>query len=291
MAKILPRKFRTEWFHFWYSRSWRYKYLGFKQIDHTSQYLFDNSKNLVFLTGSGRSGTQFFANFLNSQPEIMSFHEPNFREDVGTMDLLRRNKDLILPYYQKFRNLEIFKRMNLVPQKPIYCEVNGTIRYHLPALNALFPKSKKLLIIRNGASVVRSLIPWNQFYNKYSKGAYALEPLESDDFWDEWPNFTRFDRICWAWQEANNFAISHIPQNQWIIFEKAVSDYSYFKEKFCDYLNLDISKSSWNKVVSTKSPNSTKVYDFPEYGDWSDLQKERFKHICGPTMTCFGYDI
>lgn len=291
MAKILPRRIRTEWFHFWYSRSWRFKHFGSRHKDYARQYLFDNIKNLIFLTGPGRSGTQFFANFLNSQSEIIYFHEPNFREDVGSMDLLRRNKDLAFLYYEKFRNLEILNRINLHPNKPIYCEVNGTIRYHLPVLNTLFPESKKLLIIRNGASVVRPMMPWTQFYSRDPTGAFALEPLGSDDFLNEWPSFTRFDRICWAWQEANNFATSYIPRNQWVIFEKAVSDYCYFKEKFSDYFNLDISRSAWIQAVSTKSPNSSKVYDFPEYSDWSDLQKERFKHICGSRMTAFGYDI
>lgn len=274
------------WGQAWWLRS---KFVSKSVRNQARAFLDENQDKMIFVMGSGRSGTQLISDLLDSTGMAKVFHEPNFWEDVSTMDTLRKDAAIAVRYWQEFRILEVYRRWMEKPEAQIYGEVNGTIRYQAPAIKKIFPNSKMLLVVRDGRAVVRSVMGWPQFYGPKSKGAYALSPLTDDPYLDEWPRMSRFEKICWSWNDTHEFLMRYISPIHWLQLERLTSDYDYFTEHFSRYINIEMPYDHWFARVSKKSRNSTKVYGFPEWKEWSGTQRKGFIRICGGTMSKLGY--
>ena len=292
MMRIIPQKIRRGVGFAW-GRAWPQRSCLIPQSlkDESMNYLKSNQHRLLFVMGSGRSGTQLIANLLDASGKSVVFHEPNFMEDVGTMDMLRRDPVQAVRYWQEFRCVELYRRWKSAPEGMMYGEVNGTIRYQVQAIKQLFPEAKMVLMTRDGRGVVRSVMGWRQFYGPRSKGAFALAPLPGDPFELEWPNMNRFERICWGWQDTYELLMRHIPSTHWLTLEQSTSDFDYFDRQFTQNVSLSISHELWHQHTTQKSRNATKEYSFPAWDQWTDAQKLAFNRICGPTMRKLGYSI
>jgi len=229
--------------------------------------------------GTGRSGTQLLTSMLNQAGKSMVFHESNFMEDTATMEAFRESQSDARCYWEYFRKYEIYHRWKKSPRTNFYGEANGTIRYHAPAILSVFPDAKMVLVSRDGRGVVRSVMGWNQFYGSESTGAYALEPLPGDPYAIDWQQMSRFEKICWGWQEATEFLMAYIPADRWLQLEKIASDYDYFSKYLINYIGLEVSYDQWHQIVSRKSENATCRYDFPAWEDWSQSEQEAFIRI------------
>lgn len=256
-----------------------------------NKFLGDNQERLLFVTGSGRSGTQLISDLLNKSGVSSVFHEPNFKEDVGTMDQLRRNQNLAELYWREFRGLEVYRRWISNPQAHAYGEVNGTIRYQVPAIKHLYPKAKLFLMVRDGRGVVRSVMGMPQFYRPGSKGAFALSPLQNDPIIEEWDGMSRFEKMCWSWRESNEFLMEYIPASHWLQLERVTTDYDYFTRHLSNNIDMQIPYKIWEATVSNRSRNASAAYKYPSWEDWSCDQKRVYVRICGETMAKFGYEI
>lgn len=288
MKSYFFRKVRFAWGRAWPLRS---NLTSTKLKLDAQQFLSERQQDMLFVLGSGRSGTQLFSDLLGASGDAMVFHEPNFAEDVATMDELRRDQDLAKKYWQEFRGLEVYRRWQESSGTKIYSEVNGTIRYQTPAIQQLYPKAKMLLMVRDGRGVVRSVMGWKAFYGPRSKGAFALAPLPGDRYESQWEQMNRFEKMCWGWQDTNQFLMNYIPQTHWVQLEKATTNYDYFSEHFSSNAGIQISYETWLARVSQKSRNASKQYGFPAWDEWTDQQKEAYFRICGPTMEKLGYEI
>jgi len=249
----------------------------------------DELNKVFFILGTGRSGTQLLTSLLNKEGQSVVFHEPNFCEDVATMERCRERPEEAVSYWKDFRQFEVYKHWHSRPDARIYGEVNGTIRYHAKAITSVFPEAKLFLLSRDGRGFVRSVMGWPQFYSPESKGAYALSPLSSDPYYDEWESMSRFEKVCWGWMEANESIMQSVPESAWVQLEKVSTDYEYFSEEIARSIGLDTSYQDWYSLVSKPSQNASKSYDFPEWQDWTPEQQSSFRRICGHTMERLGY--
>ena len=276
---------------FIWGRAWRLRSIltPDSEKQEALKYLQEKQKNLLFILGSGRSGTQLISDLLEQTGETMVFHEPNFTEDVSTMDRFRRDQKELMDYWTHFRVVEIYRRWKMSPDIKFYGEVNGTIRYHAAVIKELFPNAKLFLMVRDGRGVVRSVMGWPQFYNRCSAGAYALKPLANDKAFVEWGGFTRLEKMSWGWQETNEFLMRHIPENNWLQLEKISSDYEYCNNRFFSKIGVNIPREVWDARMSKKSSNASKTYGFPVWNEWSDKDKVRYMSICRDTMNKLGY--
>lgn len=256
-----------------------------------NQYLEANQERLLFVLGNGRSGTQLISNLLDSTGKTVVYHEPNFNEDVETMDQLRQNADLAERYWREFRCVQVFRRWMAGTSEKIYGEVNGTIRYQAPAIKRLYPRAHMLLLARDGRGVVRSIMGWPHFYGPGAEGAYALAPLEDDPFFNEWHGMSRFERVCWSWRDGNEFVMQHVAERDWIRIERITSDFEYFQEHLAARTGIDIPYEMWSRTVSVRSNNASSAYSFPEWKDWGRAQQDAFIRICGETMQKLGYEL
>lgn len=280
-----------------YGYTWRLRSVGRGVTSNkAAQYLTEHQRGLVFITGSGRSGTQLVWELLKKTGRVTVHHEPNFSEDVATMDLLRRDSKKAKKYWRYFRNREVYKRWIQDPEN-LYAEVNGTIRYQLPAIRELYPQAYSILLVRDGRDVIRSIMGLPQFYNRASRGAFALGPLSGDKYLARWGNMSRFEKVCWSWMETNQFLMQWIPENRIIKLETIVSDWSYFDQFLSRELKISMGYEQWRSVVmrlsrnATKSKDSRGLYRFSAWEGWTEWEKSKFKEICGSTMEKLGYTI
>lgn len=284
----IRRSFYLAWGGAWRQRS---VFITKALKEEANLFLNNNQEKMLFVTGTGRSGTQLISGLLNDLNNTTVFHEPNFNEDVGTMDILRQNQALAVRYWTDFRSIEVYRRWKKATESMVYSEVNGTIRYQAPTIKRLYPNAKMLLLVRDARGFVRSVMGWPKFYAPDAKGAFALAPLSGDPYEAEWSSMGRFEKICWGWQNSNELLMRHIPAENWFTLEQLTADFDYFNERFCQSTGLPITQETWEKHVSKKSSNATKQYAFPSWEQWSNQQKENFIRICGSTMEKLGYAI
>lgn len=241
--------------------------------------------------GAGRSGTQLITALIDAAAKAKVFHEPDFHDDVRVMPAIHRDSTQAEIYWRRFRAARILARWEADQQAELYGEVTGMIRHHASVVTKQFPEAQQFLLSRHPSGFVRSLMGWAQFYSAESVGAYALAPLPGEDLHEDWPRLTRFEKCCWAWHDTYSRLLQDIDASRYLLLEDIAVDYSAFKDKLDTPLGLGLDHATWQAVVSQPSPNSTKTYEFPAYGDWSPEQKAAFARICGSTMEALGYAV
>ena len=247
--------------------------------------------NIFFILSTGRSGTQFFSTLLNKANEnIFVGHEPDFLHDIAVMEKSKNSAQYPLDYLKNFRSISIYKRIN-VNNVENYGEVTGTLRYHVGAIQQVFPKAKILLMTRDGRDVLRSVLGFSQFYNRESKGAYNLKPQPGEKYYDCWDSMSRFEKLCWSWMHSNEFMIKYLRKDKIIHFEKVINDFEYFKTHVLDQIGLTMSEQVWFEEKAKKSKNTTKKFAYPHWTDWSQDEIAIFRSMCGPTMEKLGYEV
>ena len=267
----------------------RSRFISAEEKQKAQAFLESKQEHMVFVLGAGRSGTQWLCDLLGSVKNAAFYHEPNFRDDVATMDQLRRDPVLAQEYWREFRSVEVYKRWREQPGALHYGEVNGTIRYHAPAIRALYPRAKCFLLARDGRAFVRSVMGFPEFYGARSYGAYALAPLRGDPLESGWSGLSRFEKICWGWRDTYEFLIATNPPHTWLLFERLLSDFDYFQARLTSAIDVPIAPGRWRSGTSKQSRNSTTAHAFPDWEQWSRGQQEAFVRICGETMTKLGY--
>ncbi|OZA21861.1 MAG: hypothetical protein B7X93_13540 [Hydrogenophilales bacterium 17-61-9] len=134
IRKTIRHRIAHQWGMAWRKRS---AFISSAEKQQAHAYLADRQADMIYLLGSGRSGTQLMSGLLDASEQAAIYHEPNFRDDVATMDQLRRDATLATMYWREFRSVEVFQRWRNRPTHRHYGEVNGTIRYQAPAINRL----------------------------------------------------------------------------------------------------------------------------------------------------------
>lgn len=246
-------------------------------------------ENLIFVLGAGRSGTQLVTDLLDAAGDVVTYHEPNFREDIATMDRFRHDLPLAVRYWREFRAVEVWKRWSAAPSATRYCEVNGTLRYQAAAIRQVFPRAHCFLLARDPRGFVRSMMGMHEFYAPLALPAYALAPLPGDPLFEHWSDLSRFEKICWMWRDTYEVLYEHIPTERWLLLERLVSDYDYFRERLGKPAGIVLSEADWHAKTTKKSRNSSAAYDFPAWPDWTPEHRAQFVTICGPTMSKLGY--
>ena len=207
------------------------------------------------------------------------------------MDTFRKHPERAMGFWSDFRSVAIYRRWRAAKNKTHYAEVTGTLRYHVSTIQKIFPSCPLYLLSRDGRGVVRSIMGWPEFYGPGSRGAYALSPLPGDICHMRWASMSRFERICWAWRDANECVMQAVPQVSWIQLERLSASFQYAHDIFLQPAGIDMNYDTFNRCVSTKSPNSSREYRFPAWKDWTHKQQHQFRDICGNTMTRLGYDV
>ncbi len=249
--------------------------------------------NYVFFTGMGRSGTKFLTTLLGQIPNVHSVHEYIGNREFWLLSWYLHGTEFTIPFLERAKN-----KIETDYKQGTFIDVNGYLQNCAPELKAVFKPDKIFHVVRNPKAVVRS------YYTRRNDADIHLLPKDRIQI-EGWLDNDKFYQVCWNWANTTNQLLDQ--DTELVIFEKITTDYSYFKERILDPLNLDLSVEAWSAGVSTKV-NKTRSTAYrwlyaklkgkpfvedplPEYDNWPEFYKKQFAEICGPAMKRCGYSL
>ncbi|MCF6175982.1 MAG: sulfotransferase [Victivallaceae bacterium] len=242
-------------------------------------------KKLFFGFSSFRCGTVFLTNLFTTElADAHIEHEANV-DDYWNYPIAMQSEADARSYIDNFRLNEIYCRAN--SNIKLYGEINPFLRLHCKVIKEALPQAKCFHIIRDGRDLVRSIMS-REILSKKDPLDKLIIPPPGDPYRAKWPGMSRFEKVCWQWQYDNRYIRENIPHL--IHFEQMRSDYSYFKEKVLDFLELEVSEATWSAYV-TKPKNITPNYRCAKWTEWDSEQKRGFEEICGEEFCQYGYKL
>lgn len=245
----------------------------------------EKQHQFFFILGMGRSGTKFLANILNKAAGAQVVHEPVAEDFQAYVEAFHDEKKA-MEYIRLFRKKEIFYR-TWQDDFTVYGEVNSVLRRHIRGLKQAFPNAVFLHLVRDGRDVVRSMIS-RQTMTASDPISSRITPEVGDEYYDQWPYFTRFQKLSWYWMIENRYLRNQIDET--VQFERILSDYDYFYRAVLGNLGIEVDESSWYNEVHVPRNNSKK-YAVPHWRDWEENLYAEFRRICGEEMIRNGYTV
>jgi hypothetical protein len=246
---------------------------------------FRASTDVFFVLGIGRSGTTFLADLLDRVEKASVQHEPLDRDFRAHQEAFR-DPERAFDYVDRFRAPDICLRAQ-AEDAEVYGEVNSVLRRHAEALQAAFPEAGFLHLVRDGRDVVRSMYSATAMLEG-DPNTQDIYPREGDPYADEWPQMSRFERVCWYWRVENRYLRQYI--DAFVRFEDVLASHEGFREGLLEPLGLELPEPVWAEAVD-RPKNPTRDYDLPAWPDWNEERKQAFAEICGEEMRAFGYDL
>lgn len=182
--------------------------------------------------------------------------------------------------------------------------IESNIGYYglLDILDGVFSQFRAAYFIRDGRDWIQSHMNWGQMYgkNEFQKifahtwpTAYEFGEITIET----WNSMSRFEKLCRAWVKLNEYAINSIADNPFVRLIKFedifISDKRY--QNLEDLLNflISIDNSLELEVDSINGWLEKRIHgskeNFPNFPDWSTIQKAQFHDICDPLMKYLGY--
>jgi hypothetical protein len=292
-------------------------------------------KPFILITSLGRTGTLFFtelfAHILQDctslhEPDIFGFKDPGskivrFGRQVRTAGIWRM---LILKALGKWTLVKLSdarlagrldrrraaveldrQRRDFVKSLPGSVYVESNLGYYglLDVLPEVYKDHRAVYIVRDGREWVRSHMSWGEAYGK--KGIRRLlghrwpaaSELAGDKFAERWGDFSRFEKLCWAWSRLNGFALDLLeknPQGMVFRFESLFKDEQ--RQRYLDRLvhfATDLKGIDRDSVGSARGWVDRRIHAgsnrFPDWQHWTADQQNGFREICGPLMDSLGY--
>ncbi|ADL13646.1 sulfotransferase domain-containing protein [Acetohalobium arabaticum] len=242
-----------------------------------------------FIVSTGRTGTHFFAKFLNEFSSVYAIHEPH-------PTFLR----LAISYAcGEITDLKAVKKVERcrralcreVKRKDadIYVESNNRLFSLLPVLREVFEDIKVIHIVRDGRDYVRSGMSRNWYTKEDDGSRLRAVYFEDDKYQDKWDEMTRFEKVCWEWQKKDSFiwqSVKDIDDAITVKFEDIFKD-NKFKGMYriADYIGLSEDKTEKviNRMMNQKA-SSTTDYAIPHWTDWNQEMMDKFDRIAGGHM-------
>jgi len=207
---------------------------------------------VVFVVGTGRCGTKWLAEMLGASKIAVVRHEP-YGDELLEMNL---KKETYIP--------------SCLRSHRHYVECNGYMTKYIETLRGMYD-AEIYSLVRDGRDVVRS------FYNRhlFKDGTREQEYQPQGE--------TRFEKLCWWWNDQNRKAMSHgVPM---IKFEDLLKDWGYFNLTFGF---LEIPQTVWDRKRRSKV-NAAKRHNLPHHSKWGAEQTMIFDKHCGSLMRGLGY--
>tara|TARA_Y100000389_G_scaffold204400_1_gene256729 strand:+ start:10378 stop:11211 length:834 start_codon:yes stop_codon:yes gene_type:complete len=266
-----------------------------------------NSKKINFIIGSGRCGTRSFYRMLAGEPNIDIHHE------YRTVDV----QQIAVLYYTKMidfeecceRLKEIYNSAIHYSNSPVWIDSSNKCSWLIDVLHEIYPEANFLALIRDGRKVVSSFYYklreeiyddesctiLNQWLMNSSKHMPPLEkpywwniPVQCPDKYNKFSNYDRFERVCFHWNEINNYiesSFKNIPKNQkmYIRFEDLVADNATI-DSVCEFLSIKKNKMFYDFLQKPRN-----VF-YPLNYQLGKSKIKKFDKICKDTMKKWGYD-
>ena len=243
---------------------------------------------VAFAVGTGRCGTTFLADILNTDRAIASYHELHPLEDT-------------FHRYCKWNRLPVDDQAFLAnKQRQIAEDLSRgksyfeSSAYLSTAVQELYGRfgCKFVLMTRSPEEVVGAFYEKGFYSAPIVKGDNDLAPgmqeqershhffariIPRSDQFDKWNALTRVGKIAWYWSIINSLVFEQfkeLPESSYRVQKLENLDFDTFAEliEFFGF-DLNISERKYNKITKARPNKFKKKY---RYSDWNDLEKAEF---------------
>jgi len=288
-------------------------------------------KHFVFFVSAGRTGTKFFGDMLSTMiPDAFSIHEPDVLMDFkiksiqqirifGLYNLIFGKligKTGIRNLSQNFLAGKIDREQLVAAivdhRKKFYEQVKSNLVVEsysgwygaIPGIRQLYRNYKIVAIVRDPRTWVTSNMNWGTMYGQRDwvtrLGLGRLTPAMIGDerYAGQWNDFSRFQKLCWAWQAINNILLTAVDNLESAILVK-FEDLFHSENRYQHLENLLTFLSCYaTRSFEFHIPNGVlerKIHRgrhrrFPAWLDWKPQRKQELQQICGPLMQALGYE-
>lgn len=287
------------------------------------------NKHCVFITSTGRTGTQFLAKNLSEMIDgTKVLHEPGtpwitrpeewpeLIKKYGlyhmTLGQLRSDMSMFKLSTERLRNEinEAEAKRNLLNMrkdlinnidKEIYIESSGHIYGAVDLLDEIIDESKFIFIIRDPRDWVKSAM--NTFeYILYGpldldilNISIKAENINEDEFKNQWSNMSKFEKYCWYYDKVNSFVLEKMKgKSNFRIYKHG--ELFNNKEVFFDMLKFasqfeDGFKTtfSFREKLMKKVHSNADKKSFAGWKKWDSNMIEIFSTHCGEWMDKFDF--
>lgn len=191
-------------------------------------YFANRKKPIVFIFGTGRSGSQAIISTLTQHSQIIGFHE-KFRP------LIRLSTE----YAAAPNNKSILREVKKLWNSEIYPAQNGEVVVHsdqrfwnfIPFFKQYFPHAKYILLVREPVACIKSFLARNIFqddeypkFNTHDWAKYRLSgPIAGVMSDAEWTAMSPAERAAWYWGYINSYVKKdfekHLSKEDYLILE------------------------------------------------------------------------
>ncbi len=292
-------------------------------------------KPTVIITSLGRTGTLFFARFFKDRfSNVAAFHEAgritlreikmseivgsikNFGLKKSVFNKLSRESGLMSLSHKRMRSEIstqqaaegiIANRKSFIEKakEDLYVESNYQYYGLIDVLPSVFERYKLVYIIRDPRDWVASCINSRLFYHPtdfHTLIGDRITPalIKDEEYTDKWRKMDRFEKLCWAWNYINNYAVKSVKNNPYASIYKFeeifLSDDRAAKlieliEIILDFDGLRIQRPGKEDVAEflDRKINKSKIQNFPKWDKWPKGRAKFLHEMCGSLMQEFNY--
>lgn len=235
----------------------------------------EQEEKLVFVLGTGRSGSDAIVHFLNQHQEIQAFHEPNRRYLALSIEKeanLKTSEQVIEELMLTYKN------HSFIPPGRFHVESDQKLSNMIAELNVVLPRSRFIWMIRKPENFVRSAVARRWFTEPSfechkdssivdkSYRTFCLRvsaDIVKDDTFGNWEQMDQVDRCAWYYYYWNNLIFSQLSQidkSRWLLIK--LEDIDNQKTDLSGFFNLSLERYEFART------NSVKEKDQPAYSSF-----------------------
>jgi len=167
---------------------------------------------MIFIVGTGRSGTMSLSDYFDSLEGFQACHEPKplLLDEIASFVQGKLSVEKLAAKLKETRPPD--------SEEHEYVESNHALTPAIPALLQAFPSCRILWVVRDGRDVVSSFMRGGGAFHLEGTSAshrewetFRLRPDwlgEVSTF--EWLAISEFERTCWYWSRVNRLAGRHL---------------------------------------------------------------------------------
>ena len=275
--------------------------INFSHIHHISTgYLktFFTSYQPLFVLNTGRSGSAFVNNLLQSIQDIKSYHEasPNMFLQSNYAYHNQEKKEVLQKMFEVAR-IELMLEASL--KRKIYVESNQCLVFFIYQIKTLFPKAKFVHLTRHPGDFVTSAIKkgWHKNDSVWEYGRVKMEEEK------RWMDLSQIERLGWVWRETHSyiedFKLIYPKDFLTLKLEDLTTKASNINAllKFIGSKNsleenklYSILQTKVNEVIISDEPkNMNKLATYPKYSSWPDSDKDDLKKFVSESASLYQY--
>ena len=286
------------------------------------------TKPCAFVVSGGRTGTSYINDFINRKfRDVRSFHEPDnidsfrpgylrnmaqefgdplflFKKVFGQWGLKNLSNQRLAGKITDTEAAEklYHNRHNFVEQSDARIFVETSYNYNglLDIIPTVFQDYRIVFIIRDPRDWVRSHMNVREWYyysnpNTILGTRLSAEMVGDEPYASRWQGFSRFEKLCWAWNYLNVNAVRmlrEVHQSMVIRFEDLFdksNDGETLRQTIEFITRMESSPEIDYRQELSRTVGPSAEYTFPRWPDWDADMAMQLETICGEFMEEMGY--